>query len=226
MRATDEFGIVPTSEATGIVPLSADLSPIQVIGTQAIRQSMGHSCINQAIAARQAPGVSQLVLNPDDHYGHGVPVGSVLVSPTHIYPGPVGVDIKCSMSLLQTDVPAEAIADVEVRRKLIREIESRLGGRKAARNRRVNDETVFKLRFEGASKSLLQELDIPTEWIERCEDCQPYTTQRSRRSAGYSAGETGPQWRHQEFARVQPSTRLVWRWQSFWRMRSGSCERQ
>ena len=42
--------------------------------------------------------------------GAGVPVGSVMISPTHIYPGPVGVDIKCSMSLLQTDIPAEARA--------------------------------------------------------------------------------------------------------------------
>ena len=50
-----------------------------------------------------------MVLNPDAHAGYGAPIGCVLVSPTHIYPGPVGVDIKCSMSLLQLDLPAEAV---------------------------------------------------------------------------------------------------------------------
>ena len=33
---------------------------------------------------------------------NGTPVGCVLNSPTHVYPGPVGVDIKCSMSFLPT----------------------------------------------------------------------------------------------------------------------------
>lgn len=168
---TDALGIVHTGEATGEVRLNDQLSPIQVIGTPAIRESMGFSCIAQAIAARRAPGVSQLVLNPDAHYGHGVPVGSVLVSPTHIYPGPVGVDIKCSMSLLQTDVPADAIADLNVRRQLIREIESRLGGnRRGPRNRGVNEQTGFDAAVNGGHKRVLQALDIPKHWVDRCED--------------------------------------------------------
>ena len=49
----------------------------------------------------------------------GAPVGCVLVSPTHVYPGPVGVDIKCSMSFLQLDLPADQVADKTVRRALI-----------------------------------------------------------------------------------------------------------
>lgn len=130
----DASGITVTGEATGIIDLGDSVSPIQVIGTEAIRESFGASCIQQAIAARLAPGVSQLVLNPDAHWGHGVPVGSVMISPTHIYPGPVGVDIKCSMSLLQTDIPAEAIQDRRVRRTIIREIEAKLSrGRRPAR---------------------------------------------------------------------------------------------
>lgn len=167
----DELGIVHTGEATGIVQLGESHAPIQVIGTTAIRQSMGFSCIAQAITAARAPGVTQLILNPDAHYGHGVPVGSVLISPTHIYPGPVGVDIKCSMSLLQTDVPADAIADLNVRRQLIREIESRLGGnRRGPRNRGVNEQTGFDAAVNGAHKRVLQSLDIPKHWVDRCED--------------------------------------------------------
>ncbi len=167
----DALGIKHTGEATGLVDVGDNYAPIQVVGTPAIRESMGASCIAQAIAAARAPGVSQLVLNPDAHYGHGVPVGSVLVSPTHIYPGPVGVDIKCSMSLLQTDVPADAIADLRVRRQLINEIESRLGGnRRGPRNRGVNEQTGFDVAVNGAHKKVLQALDVPKHWVERCED--------------------------------------------------------
>ena len=43
----------------------------------------------------------------------------MLVSPTHIYPGPVGVDIKCSMSLLQLDLPADAVVGRRDRRAII-----------------------------------------------------------------------------------------------------------
>jgi len=169
----DAFGIKETGLATGIVDLGDAVSPIQVIGTPAIRETMGYSCIQQAIAARMAPGVSQLVLNPDAHFGYGVPVGSVLVSPTHIYPGPVGVDIKCSMSLLQMDLPEEAIADIRVRRQLIREIESRLAsGKRAARGRRINEESGFESAVHGGQKKLLDRLGVPTHWSERCEDAQ------------------------------------------------------
>src|SRR5581483_11469001 len=115
--------IISTGEATGILPSPGDKGPpITVIGTQAIRDGLDALCLQQAINSRGAPGVTQLVINPDAHAGYGAPVGCVLVSPTHIYPGPVGVDIKCSMSLLQLDLPAEAVADRPVRRALINAI--------------------------------------------------------------------------------------------------------
>src|SRR5688572_14562892 len=97
--------IVATGEATGFLPVNGGkCKPITVIGTDAIRATFDDLCIRQAINSRMAPGVSELVLNPDAHCGYGAPVGCVLASPTHIYPGPVGVDIKCSMSLLQMDL--------------------------------------------------------------------------------------------------------------------------
>ncbi len=167
----DSSGITVTGEATGVVELGDNVSPIQVVGTQAIRDSFGASCIQQAIAGRLAPGVSQFILNPDAHWGYGVPIGSVLVSPTHIYPGPVGVDIKCSMSLLQTDIPADAIQDRRVRRNIINEIESKLAaGKKAAPGRAINDDTGFDAAVRGGSKKLLDRLGIPRQWIDRCED--------------------------------------------------------
>jgi tRNA-splicing ligase RtcB len=55
------------------------------------------------------------VLNSDPHAGYGAPVGSVLTSPTHIYPGPVGVNIKCSMSFLQLDMPEDQMVGKTIR---------------------------------------------------------------------------------------------------------------
>ena len=110
--------LIPTGEATAILP-TGTTSPVTVIGTEAIRATFDETCLRQAVNSRLAPGVTDLVLNPDGHCGYGAPVGCVLVSPTHIYPGPVGVDIKCSMSLLQLDLPQGAIAEKPLRRRLI-----------------------------------------------------------------------------------------------------------
>ena len=176
-KQPDASGITVTGEATGVVDLGDSVSPIQVIGTEAIREGFGASCIQQAIAARLAPGVSQFVLNPDAHWGHGVPVGSVMISPTHIYPGPVGVDIKCSMSLLQTDIPADAIQDRRVRRTIIQEIESKLArGRRAAPGRPITEGSGFDAAVHGAAKKLLNTFGVPPQWSDRCEDSQHFAT--------------------------------------------------
>ena len=92
------YELISTGEATAILPTTdSNTKPITVIGTEAIRSTFDESCLKQAVNSRLAPGVTDLVLNPDAHCGYGAPVGCVMVSPTHIYPGPVGVDIKCSM---------------------------------------------------------------------------------------------------------------------------------
>ena len=102
--------MIETGEATAILPTGEKTRPITVIGTEAIRQTFDNLCLKQAVNSRLAPGVTDLVLNPDAHCGYGAPVGCVMVSPTHVYPGPVGVDIKCSMSLLQMDLSASVQA--------------------------------------------------------------------------------------------------------------------
>jgi len=113
--ATDEpptiAPMIAKGEATAILPAGDKISPITVIGTEAIRDSFGERCLEQALNSRRAPGVTEVVLNPDAHLGYGAPVGCVMVSPTHVYPGPVGVDIKCSMSLLQTSLPEDAVLE-------------------------------------------------------------------------------------------------------------------
>ena len=167
--------MIATGEATAILPTETT-SPIRVIGTAAIRETFDDLCIQQAINSRTAPGVTDLVLNPDAHCGYGAPVGCVMVSPSHIYPGPVGVDIKCSMSLLQLDVPAEAIEDRTIRRELIAAICKRTptgagkGQRSVSNGRRVNRSLGMKAVVEGASEAVCEQLGIPSRWADRCED--------------------------------------------------------
>ncbi|WP_373653512.1 RtcB family protein [Schlesneria sp. DSM 10557] len=172
--------LIPTSEATAILPTGTQTPPITVIGTDAIRQTFDEGCLQQAVNSRLAPGVTDLVLNPDAHVGYGAPIGCVLVSPTHVYPGPVGVDIKCSMSLLQLSLPADQIVDRFTRRALINAICERTptgtgrGQRHVKKSRIVSEQLGKQLLVEGASESVCQQLGIPAEWARRCEDAQHF----------------------------------------------------
>ncbi|MCC6510249.1 MAG: RtcB family protein [Pirellulaceae bacterium] len=167
--------MIPTGDATAILPTGTS-QPITVIGTEAIRATFDELCLQQAINSRLAPGVTELVLNPDGHCGYGAPIGCVLVSPTHVYPGPVGVDIKCSMSLLQLDLPAEEIEPRPVRRQLIDAICRRIptgagkGQRHVKNSRHVGTDVGRDLLAEGASEKVCHALGIPANWAERCED--------------------------------------------------------
>ncbi|OZC02134.1 RtcB family protein [Rubricoccus marinus] len=169
--------IIPTGDATAILPArDTSLTPITVIGNEAIRETFDEGCIRQALNAREAPGVSGVVLNPDAHLGYGAPVGCAMSSPTHIYPGPVGVDIKCSMSLLQLDLPADAVDDKRTRRALIEAIEARTptgagrNQRSVPKGRAIPHDVAWKAVTEGASGDVLTAMGVPTHWAERCED--------------------------------------------------------
>ncbi|MFY9254516.1 MAG: RtcB family protein [Fuerstiella sp.] len=171
------FEMIPTGEATAILPTTgSSTKPITVIGTEAIRNTFDDMCLQQAINSRMAPGVTDLVLNPDAHCGYGAPVGCAMVSPTHVYPGPVGVDIKCSMSLLQLDLPADQIIDRPIRRAIINAICERTptgagrGQRHALKSRPVSEQLGLQVMVEGASEDVCNQLGIPAEWAERCED--------------------------------------------------------
>lgn len=175
-ETTKRHPFIPTGEATAILPMPDDSKPVTVIGTEAILQTFDSMCIQQAINSRMAPGVEELVLNPDAHCGYGAPVGSVMASPTHIYPGPVGVDIKCSMSLLQLDLPEDQIIDKKSRRALIEAICERTptgagkGQRHAPKSRQVHAQMGRILVAEGATKQICEMLGIPRHWRHRCED--------------------------------------------------------
>jgi tRNA-splicing ligase RtcB len=150
--------------------------PITVIGTLPIRLAFDPKCLEQAVHTRSAPGVDAVVLNPDAHAGYGAPIGCVLASRSHVYPGPIGVDIKCSMSLLQLDIPGEAIADRRLRRRLIDALCDRIptgpgrGARSVPKGKLIDESLGRKILVEGASLEVCAQLGIPTAWLERCED--------------------------------------------------------
>src|SRR5712691_8918460 len=84
MNDTNPTQIHATGEATGFIPVPADKGkPITVIGTNSIRAGFDATCLQQALNARGAPGVTDLVLNPDAHAGYGAPVGCVLTFISH-----------------------------------------------------------------------------------------------------------------------------------------------
>lgn len=165
------------TENPAITHLSVSESkPITVIGSEKIRNGFDQKCIDQAINSRLSPGVTDLVLNPDAHGGYGAPIGCVLASPTHIYPGPVGVDIKCSMSLLQLNIPEEEMRDKKVRRAIINAICERTptgagkGQRSVRKSRRVSEALGRQVAIEGASYGVCEQLGIPFSWASHCED--------------------------------------------------------
>ncbi|MDA9831593.1 RtcB family protein [Akkermansiaceae bacterium] len=159
---------IPTHDSRG--------KPITVIGNEAIRKTFCDTTLSQIQNCKSAPGVTEVVLNPDAHLGYGAPIGCVMASPTHIYPGPVGVDIKCSMSLLQLDVDDDEIADPRIRRDLIKAICDRTptgagkGTRSVKKGREIDAELGKKAVTQGASKEVCEALGIPAHWAERCED--------------------------------------------------------
>ena len=172
----------PFLKRTGLATaelITGNTPPITVIGNEAICDAFEPDTIAQAVNARRCPGVTDLVLNPDAHVGYGAPIGCVLLSPSHIYPGPVGVDVKCSMSLLQFDVPTADLADKRLRRAIINAIEQRIttgfaSSKSLKKAPKFTDEQARQAIIEGASESVCLQLGIPFEWTQRCEDSQHF----------------------------------------------------
>ena len=80
------------------------------------------------------------------------------------------------MSLIQFDLPGEAIRDRSVRRALINAVVERIptgagkGQRSVRKSRHVSPELGRQVAIEGASPAVCRALGIPEAWAERCED--------------------------------------------------------
>src|SRR5215467_9999980 len=82
---------------------------IPIIANKEILSTVTEKVIKQAVNTANAEGVESVALNPDVHEGYGAPIGCVVATSETLMPGPVGFDISCSMSLLQTDIPPEEV---------------------------------------------------------------------------------------------------------------------
>src|SRR5258708_13189290 len=82
MSAENPTQIHATGEATGFIPAPSDKGkPITVIGTNSIRAGFDATCLQQALNARGAPGVTYLALTPHPHAGYRPPLVCLLPSP-------------------------------------------------------------------------------------------------------------------------------------------------
>ena len=59
-----------------------------------------------------------VALMPDCHCGVGMPIGGVIAAKDAVIPAAVGVDIGCGMIAVETDIPAERLADMRFRRAI------------------------------------------------------------------------------------------------------------
>ena len=53
--------LIPTGEATAILPAGDHHSPVKVFGTEKIRETFDELCLQQAVNSRCAPGVTDVV---------------------------------------------------------------------------------------------------------------------------------------------------------------------
>ena len=150
--------------------------PVKLIANDAIFAGFDDKVFEQAVNTAEAPGVEQVIVGPDGHAGYGCPVGSVVVTDGMIYPGPVGPDVCCSMSYLQTNVPDAAIADKATRRAILNAIGERIptgmGSRQARKAHRIAWEDLCEVPVWGAALSVLEHLGIPPNWAIKTEVSQ------------------------------------------------------
>ena len=89
--------------------------------------SIEDGAIVQAANLAQMPCVfHHVALMPDSHIGFGMPIGGVIALKNAVCPNAVGVDIGCGMIAVKTNVHAEALADMRIRRDWQTKAKSRI----------------------------------------------------------------------------------------------------
>lgn len=147
---------------------------IPVIANENILKTITDRVIEQASNTANAEGVDSVVLNPDAHEGYGAPIGCVVATSQTLMPGPVGFDISCSMSFLQTDLQPADVLDRRVRRTLIQEIEKRIalgaGAKPAPLQHRVSKQEFYEIIARGPeTREILGRYGVDLSWTENLE---------------------------------------------------------
>ncbi len=83
--------------------------------------------VRQAVNLAHHPAlVHHVALMPDAHQGYGMPIGGVVAAQGAVIPAAVGVDIGCGMIATETDIPAEAFAEMSFRRAFQEKLKERI----------------------------------------------------------------------------------------------------
>ncbi len=110
--------------------------PVRVFLTPGLLAEVEVALYRQIINATRFPGVLQVVITPDAHFGYGVPVGSVILTDIErgaVAMGPVGFDIGCGMMSARSQVPAAAATyekKLDFNRAVMHRVEMGVGGRR------------------------------------------------------------------------------------------------
>ena len=99
---------------------------VRIFMTEALFAEMEEGLGPQIQNARRFPGVVDVVVTPDAHYGYGVPVGCVMATSGTLAMGPVGYDIGCGMAVLRSNVPRDR-ATPELVKGFSRKVMQRVG---------------------------------------------------------------------------------------------------
>lgn len=102
-----------------------------------------------------------VALMPDCHFGIGMPIGGVIAAKDAVIPAAVGVDIGCGMIAVETDIPAERLADMRLRRAIHSRIKQfvPVGEGKMHKNPREWDGFAEYQDTPGANTQLITQLD-------------------------------------------------------------------
>ncbi len=83
--------------------------------------------LKQAVNLAHHPALfHHVALMPDCHQGYGMPIGGVIAAKDAVIPSAVGVDIGCGMVAVETDVPADRLAEMSFRRQIQEKLKERI----------------------------------------------------------------------------------------------------
>lgn len=147
---------------------------INIFANENIIKELSEKTIQQAINTALTEGVVQINLNADAHEGYGCPIGSVVLTKNTVMLGPIGYDISCSVSYMQTDLSPDIFKEKTAKRELINKlceyIPYGIGTIYAPKQIQIDKKTYYGILNKGASeKKLLYKLGINPNWTDKIE---------------------------------------------------------
>lgn len=157
-----------------IIPELTEGKQVDIFATETILKDIDEATIKQATNTANTHGVHKINLNADAHRGYGCPIGSVVVTKDTVMPGPIGYDISCSMSYMQTDLPIGLIESKKERRKIIdficQYIPHGTGNNRAKKQIPISNSLYLNILEYGASNiEIMKELGINLNWLNNLE---------------------------------------------------------